>query len=134
MKIVINDCFGGFSLSIAGVKRYAEIKGIEVYPYEMALMVDENKPLKPYAGDDNMWVSWATKEVKTREELNNNYFSERDIKRTDPALIQLVEELGEKADGRCASLKVIEIPDGIEYEIEEYDGNETVAEKHRTWG
>jgi hypothetical protein len=28
---------------------------------------------------------------------------------------------------------VVEIPDGVEWEIAEYDGLEWVAEKHRTW-
>jgi hypothetical protein len=28
---------------------------------------------------------------------------------------------------------VVEIPDGTDYEISEYDGNEHIAEKHRTW-
>ena len=32
MKIVINSCFGGFGLSEAAVMRYAEIKGITIYP------------------------------------------------------------------------------------------------------
>jgi len=44
-----------------------------------------------------------------------------------------VEELGEKANGQCADLKIVEIPDDVEYEIEEYDGVEWVAENHRTW-
>jgi len=29
--------------------------------------------------------------------------------------------------------KVVEIPDDIEFVIEEYDGIEWVAEKHRVW-
>jgi hypothetical protein len=31
MKIVINDCYGGFGLSYEGVMRYAELKGIKLY-------------------------------------------------------------------------------------------------------
>ena len=53
--------------------------------------------------------------------------------RDDPILIQVVEELGETANGRCASLKIIEIPDDVEWTIGEYDGQEWIAEKHRTW-
>jgi hypothetical protein len=44
-----------------------------------------------------------------------------------------VEELGDKASGQFAELVVVEIPDGVDYEIDEYDGNEHIAEKHRTW-
>jgi hypothetical protein len=54
--------------------------------------------------------------------------------RTNVDLVAAVEEGGEKANGGCAILKVVEIPDNIEWEIEEYDGYEHIAEKHRTWG
>ena len=60
-------------------------------------------------------------------------YSEYD-KRADHKLVECVERLGEAAaSGRYASLKVIEIPDGIEYEIQSYDGLESVHEKHRVW-
>jgi hypothetical protein len=54
--------------------------------------------------------------------------------RDDPKLIQCVETLGSKASGMCANLRVIEIPDDVDWYIEQYDGFEHVAEKHRTWG
>lgn len=54
-------------------------------------------------------------------------------KRTDPKLIECVETLGDDSNGSCAELVVIEIPDDVEYTIEEYDGIEWVAEKHRVW-
>lgn len=58
---------------------------------------------------------------------------EDDIKRNDPILIQIVEELGEAANGSYARLKAVEIPDDVEWTIKEYDGDEWIAEKHRTW-
>lgn len=54
--------------------------------------------------------------------------------RNDPDLVAVVEELGEAANGRFSKLRVVEIPDGVEWQIEEYDGLEWIAEKHRTWG
>jgi hypothetical protein len=48
-------------------------------------------------------------------------------------MIQVVEELGAAANGPCADLKVVEIPDGVEWEIDGHDGMEHVAERHRTW-
>lgn len=44
-----------------------------------------------------------------------------------------MEQLGEAADGDYAELKVVEIPDDVQWIVEEYDGAEWVAEKHRTW-
>lgn len=54
--------------------------------------------------------------------------------RSNQRLIQCIEALGEKASGEYAKLHIVEIPDDVEFEIEEYDGFELVAEKHRTWG
>ena len=56
-----------------------------------------------------------------------------ELDRTDPILIQVVETLGAEADGRFAKLRIIEIPDDIEWEITEYDGSESVEEVHRKW-
>ena len=94
MKVVINSCYGGFSLSEAGIARYLELKGMEW----------------PNAG-----------------------FYYRDIPRDDAVLILVVEELGDAANGVCADLKIVEIPDDVEWQIDEYDGNEWIAESHRTW-
>ena len=55
------------------------------------------------------------------------------IKRNDLILVEIVEELGEAANGDFAELKVVEIPDDIQWQIEENCGNEWIAEKHRTW-
>lgn len=56
-----------------------------------------------------------------------------DIERNNQYLVRVVEELGDEANGRFAELKVVDIPDEVEWQIDEYDGLEWVAEKHRTW-
>jgi hypothetical protein len=53
--------------------------------------------------------------------------------RANPKLVAVVEKLGDRAGGNATELKVVEIPDGIEWEIEDYDGWEWVCEKHRKW-
>jgi hypothetical protein len=58
----------------------------------------------------------------------------RDLKRNDPVLVQVVHETPRAYGAECSRLKIVEIPDDVEWEIEEYDGNEWVAEKHRKWG
>ena len=46
--------------------------------------------------------------------------------RADPVLVQVVEELGDKANGAYASLQIAEVPAGSRYRIDEYDGRESV--------
>jgi hypothetical protein len=136
MKIVINACFGGFGLSYVAVMRYAELKGIKLYAY----LDDITKRIygdRAVIGNDELIHHYATKKLKdgyNDAELNDNYFSDYDIPRNDPVLIQVVEEMGEKASGWSAQLKIVEIPDGLDWEIDEYDGIESIHEKHRSWG
>jgi hypothetical protein len=56
-----------------------------------------------------------------------------EIQRDDPHLIATVLELGKAANTRYSELKVVEVPEGVEWQIAEYDGWEHVAETHRTW-
>ena len=53
--------------------------------------------------------------------------------RSDLKLIAVIEELGKLASGSCAQLKVVEIPDGVSWEITDYDGLEEIHELHRSW-
>jgi len=53
--------------------------------------------------------------------------------RVDPILVDLVELNSELYSGRSSQLKVVEIPDDVEFVIVEYDGREHIAEKHRVW-
>ena len=82
MKVVYNNCYGGFGLSTAGLKRYAELKG---------------SPIRQF-----------------------------DDLRDDPLLVQVVEELGETANGPCALLAIHDVPAGARWRIDEYDGAESV--------
>lgn len=56
-----------------------------------------------------------------------------EISRDCPRLVAVVQALGEDADGPYARLKIVTIPDDVEWYIHEYDGIEWVAEAHRTW-
>jgi len=62
-----------------------------------------------------------------------NEVSYYDIPRNDIDLVEIVESLGSRANTRVSSLKIVEIPNDVDWQIEEYDGMEWVAEKHRTW-
>lgn len=103
-KIVINNCYGGFGLSDEAMVKYSELRNLGL------VKVDG-----------------------TFRDTNGDYFGHHDINRADLALIRVVEEMDEDANGPYAELKIVEIPDGVEWEIDEYDGQEWVAEKHRIW-
>lgn len=50
-----------------------------------------------------------------------------DIPRDDPRLVEVVQELGEEADGLSASLEVAFIPDSAtDWTINEFDGYEDI--------
>lgn len=97
MKVVINRCFGGFSLSK------------EAYEY-LGLKWDEYGYL-----------------------YNTKYEIKDDKDRANLDLVHCVEELGEKANGWFANLKVVDVPDDIKWYIDNYDGSESVCEEHRVW-
>lgn len=87
VKVLYNNCFGGFGLSKEAVDLYLAKGG-------------DPKASRSY--------SW-------------------DAHRSDPILIEAVEEIGlEKAASIFGSLSIEEIPAGVEYRIDEYDGNERV--------
>lgn len=48
------------------------------------------------------------------------------IERDDPVLVQVVEQLGNRANGRCAKLRIEYLPEGTLYRIQEYDGMEWI--------
>lgn len=75
------------------------------------------------------WDGYGYLENKDLGIESDNYLAYR----TDERLIKVIEELGKKASGQMACVVIIEIPDGIDFEIDNYDGIETIHEKHRSW-
>lgn len=66
------------------------------------------------------------------DEPSLNMFGAR-IPRDDQKLVQVVEELRSAANGHCAELKIVEIPNEIQWKIEKSGGTEHVSEAHRQW-
>ena len=141
-KIVINSCYGGFGLSTLAIKEYMKLKGKQVYFYESDLSDYKNiKYKKINDNTDGMFIFCFTKDFGENfsnidipdKELDQYIFSDRNIKRDDEDLVKVVEELKNNSNTMCSNLKIVEIPEDVEWQIEEYDGNEWIAEKHRTW-
>jgi hypothetical protein len=153
-RIVINACYGGFSLSPMAVRKWAEADGRECYFFrheygdgERYVPITEEEASKGLfwcafdVPDPNALFpqkDWREQTKEERESHSASYDKHalfgREIARDDPRLIDLIEMYGSDAvSGSCASLKIVEVPDGVDWEIQEYDGNEWVAEKHETW-
>lgn len=68
----------------------------------------------------------SKKALARYKELGGTYDYDWKIARTDPLLVHIVEELGEEVNHWAAKLRIIALPPGTKYRIEEYDGFETV--------
>ena len=75
----------------------------------------------------------SLEDYKKRKNITDENFYHWDIPRDCPHLVAMVEEGGTDVDGIFSELKVVDVPDDVNWYIEEYDGMEHVAERHRTW-
>jgi len=144
MKVAYNACFGGFSLSPLAEAEYQKKKGVDLtwykgvgsYPYSSYDKVDTEGLSE--VGLSAFSLSASNKDLgdKVSKIPDENTFYDSwygTENRSDQDLIDVIEKLGDKANGDCASLAIEEIPDGAEFEIEEYDGNESVVPPRQTW-
>ena len=115
MKIVINACHGGFNLSDEAFSMLLNRKGIEFETVE-----------------GNCVTLFYRKGMVDKDEGYLGY-RQNEFCRDDADLVAVVEALGSKADGKYSELKIVEVPDDVNWYIEDYDGIEHVAERHRTW-
>lgn len=128
-KIVINACHGGFDFSWAAARRMAERKGLVA----SAVRLYGTSPADPESMGMCRVVGPRLVDAYPDGDDAGEFKSASDFARDDADLVAVVEELGEKASGPLSRLKIVEIPDGVEWTIEEYDGSEWVAEVHQTW-
>ena len=106
-KVVLNSCYGGFSLSKAAIQMLIDKHGLDIdsdYGY-----VDNGDF---GIDDDNM-----------------------DAYRMDKRLISVVKKLGvDKASGDCARLRIVDVPDDVVdvhgWYISDYDGIDSIHQNH----
>ena len=112
--VVINSCHGGYGLS------------------QEAELLYLKRSLTDYTTQD-LESRFDTERYGPLILVNGKIWYSSDIPRDDPVLVSVVRELGDRANGNFAELKVVEIPASVDWQIDEYDGREWIAEVHRTW-
>jgi len=110
-KVVINTCYGGFALSEKAMLRLRELGLPEAQHGKFIGETYHN----------------------SEETIGTFCGFLHDTERNDPLLVQVVEELGDEANGKFSKLKVVEVDDDVKWEIDDYDGNEEVREVSRRW-
>jgi hydrogenase maturation factor len=100
-EMVINTCFGGYGLSLAAAQEVANRKG-------QKLIVEGS------GGSTAFWIEGH--EFKSLDEVWGRF---------DPDVIAVVKDLGERANGFSARLKVVEVL--VEIDLDTRDGFETVV-------
>ena len=151
MKVVINNCYGGFGLSNLAIKELATLNGKECSffkkkgfdGYYIPITLEEaNKEFIAIAfsvPNPNELLKKPTKSrsIEENKKFNDVYrqisLNSRPDDRGDKNLITVVEKLGKASCGKYSELKIIEIPDDVSYDIDEYDGIESIHEKHKSW-
>ena len=136
MKVVINCSYGGFGLSHKAIMEYSRIKNIKLYPYVYArngkgfLDLDSylREASKNYYDYDVTVIHYSKRPVEDGipDEGDQFYFSEHDIIRDDPVLVEVVERLGKDATKDFSELKIINVPDDVKWEIHSNQGREYI--------
>jgi len=108
-KVVINNCFGGFSLSATAWALLAERKGGVLHTRESA------------------WGTTHYIVMPDGAEIYNMH-----IERDDVDLVAVVEVLGTNAaSSEDSQLEIVTLPDDVtQWFIDEYDGEEILREGH----
>jgi hypothetical protein len=70
------------------------------------------------------------KNPKAKSQINAYSF---DNDRSNPLLVEAVQKLGAKANSLYTTLKIVEIPDDVEWRVDAINGKEVIREKHRIW-
>ena len=119
MKIILNKWYGGFDVSKEAYMLYAKKKGLTLYLYT-SNFGGSKKCIYKKTNDEILFKNYFTKDLGDNIEISNADYKKYclyldDTYRKDTTLIEVVEELGDKASGRFGNLKVVEIPDNSFY-------------------
>lgn len=145
MKIVISPRTL-FSIEDEQILEFARRKGITLYPdnqkwyTEFWLTPEEERPeyprnyVIPNSDEDDSVRDDDPRLIAYLEYKDKYLFDKESIGRSDPAFVDMIEELRDSMLSEDSDLQVIEIPDGVKWCIfEQEDGSEYILERSRSW-
>lgn len=118
MKVVINTSRMGFNLSHKAIERFAELEGLEVTKLESPI----------YRNFYYYVIYESGRQVNVNGMIRDNHEY-----RTNENLVKVIEELGTEASSFASCIKVVEIPDEVNFYIASEDDAEEIHEVHRVW-
>ena len=134
MKVLVNRCFGGFGLSTEAHEWLIKHKGWKVTQYgEDGKIIDQNCEL---VEDPTPWSGNTFSKYRETPKVEGGWGDdEREYPlRINQDVIECVETLGTKlASSKLAEIDIADVPDDVKWEIDNYDGSETIREKGRSW-
>ena len=142
-KVILNKCYGMFQVSPRGYSLYAKKIGKQINCYrgshdsENGLVYVKESLDDFIKGMPTLFYFYSTMnygDEVTCSTCKNSFegcLILDEEHRFDPILIEVVEELGDDANGIGSELKVVEIPDDVaeDYVIDNYDGFERLHKK-----
>ncbi len=149
MKVIKNDCYGGFGVSQQAIFDLVKMncehiskRDFDEYFGRHIESLDEqfdnfglngcNIRIRLNSCKD--WLDWLNYAYDV-EQRKIYFFNNQKSSRTCPDLIKLIEEKGSMyCSSRHSQLVIIEVPDNACWEIEEYDGLESIVECYRVFG
>ena len=138
-KVVIGPDVCGFSMSSEALELYGSLAGIPLYRFDRLVTFKLSEKSEESRWYETELYTKPLIELCLIEPNSMDYeyrFTEfeQDIKRDDPILVKVVERLGNAANLDGRPVKIVEIPDDIEWYIGSGDdGSEWVSEMHRIW-
>jgi len=127
-RIVINECYGGFGLSIDALYLLLRLGfPLNSYPLEKSGYTLQDFNLEGPEGIRGMTRGRCLLKDDTVYSFDSGSGRpEDDALRSHPALVKVVEMLGKRAGTDYANLVIEELESDAVYRIEEYDGMESV--------
>ncbi|MGN7170837.1 hypothetical protein ACTHSJ_33755 [Paenibacillus cellulositrophicus] len=118
MKVVINGSKGPFNISQLGYKELVNLGWQTTTCSEDGELYDKDAFISIYQGIYSFTFHAAhSKKI-----------------RTNPEFVNLVSNFGDKINSNESKMKIIDIPDNVDWEIEEWNGlYEIIREKSRIW-